>query len=156
MSVYIEVNVENFPSQQALSIKRNIRVPAFHQFIPQALEQLKTHAAALGARLAGDPIRFYYGPVNENDDGPVESCFPVEGNVTPSGDIVVRQIPSHRAALAAAGPEQSRYPEILEVWDEVSAWVQRNKMAMNEETLCCYEIWHNDRISVVMPFADGD
>jgi len=50
-SMSMEVTIENFPSQQALSIKRNIRVPAFHQFIPQALEELKAHVAAQNATL---------------------------------------------------------------------------------------------------------
>ncbi len=150
------VTVENFPARHAISIKRTIRVPAFHQFIPQALEQLTSHAADQGVQLAGDPICFYYGPVNESDDGPVEICFPVEGAVMPGGDIVVREIPAHRAAVAAAGPERSKFPVILEVWDGVFDWVQRNKGVMSEETVPCYEIWQGgDTISVVIPFEEA-
>ncbi len=153
----INVSVKTFPTCQALSIKKNITVPAFHQFIPDALAQLSQHAEEKGATISGEPICFYYGPVNEHDDGPVEICFPISGSVMPSGDILVREIPAHRGAIGTATPEQSQYPDILEAWDAVVSWVQQNKFAMTEETVCCYEIWHgNQTISIVQPFEGGD
>jgi effector-binding domain-containing protein len=108
---------------------------------------------AAGAAIGGDPICFYYGPVNESDDGPVEICLPIEGRVAPSGDIVLREIPAHRGAVGRAAPEQSSYPAILEVWDAVVSWVQQNKFKLSDDPVCCYEVWHPDEtISVVQPF----
>jgi DNA-binding transcriptional MerR regulator len=153
----IDISVKTFPTCRAISIKKNITVPTFHQFIPKALAQLRTYVKETEATISGDPICFYYGPVNESDDGPVEICFPVEGSVVPSGDIVVREIPTHRGAMGTATPEQSSYPAILDVWDAVVSWVHQNKFEMTDETVCCYEIWHKDNtISIVQPFESDD
>jgi DNA-binding transcriptional MerR regulator len=153
----INVSVKTFPVCQAVSIKKNITVPAFHQFIPNALNQLSTYVKEEGATINGDPICFYHGPVNESDDGPVEICFPVDGSVVPRGDIVVREIPVHRGAIGTATSAQINYPVILDVWDAVVSWVHKNKFEMTDETVCCYEIWHkDDTISIVQPFESQD
>lgn len=153
----VDISVERFPVQQAVSLKKNIKVPAFHQYIPQALAQLSRHVTESGAAISGDPICFYYGPVNESDDGPVEICFPYEGEVLPKDDILLREIPAHRGAIGMASTEQSSYPAILEVWDAVVSWVQANKFELSDDPVCCYEIWHEDmRISVVQPFEGQD
>jgi DNA-binding transcriptional MerR regulator len=80
----INISVKTFPSCQAVCIKKKITIPSFHQFIPKALAQLSTYVKESGATISGDPICFYYGPVNESDDGPVEICFPIEGSVVPN------------------------------------------------------------------------
>jgi DNA-binding transcriptional MerR regulator len=153
----VDISVKTFPVQRAVSIKKNITVPAFHQFIPEAINQLIAHVKEAGAAISGDPICFYYGPVNESDDGPVEICFPVEGRVLPKGEILLREIPAHQGAIGTAAPEQSNYPAILEVWDAVVSWVEQNKFELSDDPVCCYEIWHEDeRISVVQPFEEGD
>ena len=156
-SMPVDISVETYPVRQAVSIKKTITVPAFHQFIPQALAKLSAYAQQAGATISGDPICFYYGPVNETDDGPVEICFPIAGSADPSGDIVVREIPAHRAAVGRATPEQSSYPGILDVWDAVVSWGQQNKFELTDDPVCCYEIWYEDgTISIVQPFESDD
>jgi DNA-binding transcriptional MerR regulator len=156
-SMSIDISVKTYPLCQAISIKKNITVPAFHQFIPEALAKLSAYAKEAGATISGDPICFYYGPVNETDDGPVEICFAIEGSAVPGGDIVVREIPAHRGAIATAAPEQSSYPAILDVWDAVVSWVQQNKFELTDDPVCCYEIWYEDgTISIVQPFESDD
>lgn len=153
----INVSVKTFPVRQVVSIKKNITVPAFHQFIPKALTQLRTYVKEAEANISGDPFCFYYGPVNKSDDGPVEICLPIEGSVVPSGDLIVREIPDHHGAIGTATSEQSSYPAILEVWDAVISWVNKNKFEMTDKTVCCYEIWHqDDTISIVQPFESAD
>ena len=148
----VSVEIKTLPAFQALSIKRRIKIPEFHSFIPQALEQLDSYLKRSGARIVGEPICFYYGPLNENDDGPVEICLPFDGQVEPEDGIQVREIISHQAAVGRADPKLSQYPEILEVWDDVINWVQGNKLDIKEDDVPCYEIWHQDRsISVVQP-----
>lgn len=151
MSIHVSEN--EFPACKVVSIKKNITVPDFHAFIPEALARLNQYVDDAGAKIAGDPICFYYGPVNETDDGPVEICFPIEGNPIPEGELMLREIPDHQGAIGIATREQSSFPEILEVWDAVICWVQQNRMKMTEESVSCYEIWHEDEtISVVQPF----
>jgi effector-binding domain-containing protein len=76
--------------------------------------------------------------------------------MVPSGDIVVREMPAHRGAIATAAPKQSSYPAILDVWDAVVSWVQQNRFELTDDRVCCHEIWHEDEtISVVQPFASA-
>jgi DNA-binding transcriptional MerR regulator len=63
ITISINVSAKRFPVCQAVSIKKNITVPAFHEFIPNALSQLRAFVKETGANIIGDPICFYYGPV---------------------------------------------------------------------------------------------
>lgn len=154
-SMSVDILVKEFPACHAYGIKKNIKVPAFHEFIPQALSQLHNHIQESGASIAGDPICFYHGPVNENDDGPIEICWPAAGDLKPSRDIIVREIPAHQGACSQAIPEKGEYPGILDVWQAVVEWVQNSEHKMTEETVVCYEIWREDRsVVVVTPFDD--
>jgi effector-binding domain-containing protein len=109
-----------------------------------------------GAQINGDPFCFYYGPVNESDNGPVEIGLPVSGELEPSGEMRVSDIPAHQAAIGTTPRDQSQYPEIIEAWDAVVAWIQENKYKLSDEPVCCYEIWHEDHtISIVQPFENG-
>lgn len=152
----IEVAVRTFPEQQVVTIKKHLRVPAFQQYIPKALNQIAAFVRKSGAEVAGDPFCFYYGPVNESDDGPVEIGLPVIGQIESGGDFRVNIIPAHRAATGRTAREQSQYPEIIEAWDAVVAWVQENKYTLSDEPVCCYEVWHEDfTITIVQPFENG-
>lgn len=155
-TMMFEITIKSFPEQRAVTIKKHIRVGPFQQFIPEALKRISAYVKESSARISGDPFCFYYGPVNESDSGPVEIGLPVEGKIEPSGEMRVLDIPPHRAAFGTAPPEQSQYPEIIEAWDAVVAWVQENKMGLSDEPVCCYEIWHEDHtISIVQPFENG-
>ena len=152
----IEVAVRAFPEQQVVTIKKHLRVPAFQQYIPEALRQIDAFVRKSGVEIAGDPFCFYYGPVNDSDDGPVEIGLPVVGQIEPGGDFLVSIVPAHRAATVRTPPEQSQYPEIIEAWDAVVNWVQENRFNLSDEPVCCYEIWHEDfTITIVQPFENG-
>ena len=154
--IMFEISVKTFPARKVATIKRHIRVGPFQKFIPEALKQISSCVKESGARISGDPFCFYYGPVNEIDDGPVEVGLPVEGEIESGGEIRVRDIPAHQGAIGTTPPEQSQFPEIIEAWDAVEAWVQQNKYKLSDEPVCCYEIWHEDRtISIVQPFENG-
>ena len=94
------------------------------------MSYLQAYAAEAGVNITSDAICFYYGPVNEQDDGPVEICMPVDGNPPPAGDILVHKIPAHQGAIGVASPEHSKSPAILEVWDAVISWVHTDKLNM--------------------------
>jgi effector-binding domain-containing protein len=153
----MEISVKTFPGQRVATIKKHILVEPFQKFIPEALRQVDANIRASGAVVSGDPFCFYYGPVNESDDGPVEIGLPFEGHLEPSGEIRISDIPAHQAAYGTMPKDQSHFPEIIEGWDAVVAWVQENKFTLSDEPVCCYEIWHEDHtITIVQPFVNGD
>jgi hypothetical protein len=110
------------------------------------LRQLWGHIEAAGAKPAGDPVALYYGPVNEEDDGPVEICVPFEGTVPPAGEIRVLKLPAHKAIQLKTFGEYNEYPKLLEMWDAVGRYVHDNELESNwDADMTTYELWHEDR-----------
>src|SRR5690606_26142543 len=101
---------QEMPAQMVASIRRHITVPAYHEWLMTALRQLWSHIETAGAEAAGDPVALYYGPVNEEDDGPVEICVPFRGTVMPKGEIRVRELPAHKAVQVRTYGEYNQYP----------------------------------------------
>jgi DNA-binding transcriptional MerR regulator len=58
----------------------------------------------------------YHGPVNEQDDGPVEVCVP-----TAAGD---RVLPAAEVAYTEATGAECEFPEILGAYDAVWSWAK--------------------------------
>lgn len=78
-----DVSTREVPEQKVLTLTRRVLT-----------------AKAQGAGVSSDQPFFvvFHGHVDEESDGPVEVCLPVEGPVEPSGDIAVRLEPAHRTA----------------------------------------------------------
>ncbi len=129
-----------------VSIRRHITVPAYHEWMMPALQQLWAHIATAGATAVGDPVALYYGPVNEEDDGPVEIGVPFEGSVLPRGEIKIREWPAHRAVCVRTYGEYNEYPKLLELWHALGKYVDTQGLEPNwEHDMTPYEVWHADR-----------
>lgn len=136
--------------QMMVSIRRQITVPAFHEWIMPALQQLWGHIQASGATVAGDPVALYYGPVNEEDDGPVEIGVPFTGTVPPQGEMKIREWPAHRAVCVKTYGEYNEYPKLLEMWNALAKHVQEQELESNwEQDITTYEVWHADRTMTI-------
>lgn len=133
------------PAMNVVSVRRQIKVPAFHAWIAPALKALWAHIEDSGAEAAGAPICLYFGPVNENDDGPVEIGVPFNGVVMPKDEMVVRALPAHSTVQIRTYGEYNEYPRLLEMWDAIGQYVHRENYESNwEGGLTTYEIWHAD------------
>ena len=132
-------------AQTVVSIRRAITVPAYHEWLKRALRQLWDHVRDAGGQLSGDPVALYYGPVNEEDDGPVEICVPFAGTVMPQGEIKVRELPAHKAVQICTYGEYNEYPKLLEMWDALARHVEEQHLEPDwEAEMTTYEIWHED------------
>ena len=141
---------KEMPAQMVVSIRRNITVPDYHQWIMPALRQLWGHIEAAGAKPAGDPVTLYYGPVNEEDDGPVEICVPFQGTVAAQGEIRVRELPAHKAVQVRTYDEYNKYPKLLEMWNGIGRYVDEQKLEPNwDADMTTYEIWHEDETMTI-------
>lgn len=145
-----------YPAQTAVSIRRHITVPAFHESISLTLRQLWDHIKANGAQPAGDPVCLYYGPVNESDDGPVEIAVPFAGLVLPAGDIKVRELPAHKVVQVRTFDEYNQYPRLLEMWNGIGKHVHDQNLESNwDHDMTTYEIWHEDEtMTICWPVRD--
>ena len=138
------------PAQRVVSIRRHITVPAFHDSIMPTLRQLFEYVTENGAQPAGDPLALYYGPVNEEDDGPVEIAVPFEGLVPPAGDIKVRELPAHKAVQVRTFGEYNEYPKLLEMWNALGRYVEEENLEPDwDQDMTTYEIWHDDETMTI-------
>jgi DNA-binding transcriptional MerR regulator len=141
-------------AQNVVSIRRSITVPAYHQSIQPTLQQLWNHIREHGAEITGDPIALYYGPVNEEDDGPVEIAVPFTGLVPPAGEIKVRELITHKAVQVRTYGEYNRFPKLLEMWNALGRYVneEQNLEPNWDHEMTTYEIWHADEtMSICWP-----
>ena len=122
----LEVTVREIPTQQIISITRNHKVNGLSKQIDRDIGELFSLANDTGARPAGSPFGIYHGPVSEQEDGPVETCLAVEGNIQSRGNIEVKQLDGGQAACVIIHGEQCHYPELLGAYDAAADWIQRN------------------------------
>lgn len=136
-----------------LSIRRSITIPDYHSWMISATGQLKNYIDNSGARVVGDPIAFYYGPVNEEDDGPVEIGLSFEGKISPQGTMKIRELAEHRVVCIQTYGEFNTYPKLLEAWYALGKYIRAEGLGSNfENDLSTYEIWHTDgSLSICWP-----
>jgi DNA-binding transcriptional MerR regulator len=115
-----EIKERDVAEQLVLTEQRHVRVPELSEWLPATIGRLVTTAETAGG-LAGPVLVIYHGEVNEDSDGPVEVCVPVEqANGSPS-----RVEPAHREAYTRITKAQVEYPQILSAYDAVAQWIEK-------------------------------
>lgn len=122
----LEVEVKEIPTQQIISITRRHTVDGLGKQEEQDIGALFSLANDQGARTLGAPFGIYHGPVSEKEDGPVETCLAVDGNVEAHGNIEVKQLEGGQAACVVITGDQCHYPELLGAYDAAADWIQKN------------------------------
>jgi DNA-binding transcriptional MerR regulator len=98
--------------QPYVSRTKHVLVPELESFIVHTFREL-------GRNAAGEPgFVLYHGPVNAEEDGPVEVCVPsVEGD---------KQLPAGEIAFTEISGEQCQFPQILGAYEAVYRWAKEN------------------------------
>jgi DNA-binding transcriptional MerR regulator len=135
----LEVTVRDIPTQQIISITRRHKVDGLSKQIDHDIGALFSLVHDCGARALDAPFGIYHGPVNEQEDGPVETCLAVDGNVEGRGNVEVKQLDGGKAACVVILGEQCHYPELLGAYDAAADWIQKNGY---ETTQPPREIWY--------------
>ena len=94
-------------SQKAL--RQRVPVPELETYIRSSFEQL-------GDPDDGRPFVLYHGPVNHEEDGPVEVCVPKT-----SGD---KRLPAGEVAVTEISGSQCDFHEILGAYEAVYRWAK--------------------------------
>ncbi len=81
----LEVEVKEIPTQQIISITRRHTVDGLGKQEEQDIGALFSLAGEQGARTLGAPFGIYHVAVSEQEDGPVETCLVIEGEVEGQG-----------------------------------------------------------------------
>jgi DNA-binding transcriptional MerR regulator len=104
-----DVLTKSVPETTYASRSKRVLVPELESFIYSTFEKL-------GKSEDGPPFVLYHGPVNAEEDGPVEVCVPtVEGqNHLPAGEVAFTEISG----------SQCEFPEILGAYEAVYRWAK--------------------------------
>jgi DNA-binding transcriptional MerR regulator len=107
-----DVITKRVEEQPYVSRSDRVHVGDLARFICDTFEQLGYEDAA------APPFVLYHGPVNHEEDGPVEACVPkAEADSSlPAGDVAFTQISG----------AQCDFPEILGAYDSVYRWAKEH------------------------------
>jgi effector-binding domain-containing protein len=107
-----DVLTKSFAEQPYVSRTKRVRVPELEPFIVHTFQEL-------GRDPAGEPgFVLYHGPVNAEEDGPVEVCVP-----SADGD---KTLPAGEVAFIEISGEQCQFPQILGAYEAVYRWAKVN------------------------------
>ena len=135
-----QVNVTSIPTQQVLSQTHHITASKLDETILKTIETFRSLLAEQKLEAASAPFGIFHGAINEQEDGPLEICLPVNGTVKGSGKIQVKQVQGGQAAcVMTIGPETD-FPVILGAYDAAADWIQKNGHEMAEPPR---EVWHS-------------
>jgi DNA-binding transcriptional MerR regulator len=107
-----DVTTRSVDERRYVGRSKRVLVPELEPFICATFEEL----GADGAPTA--PLVLYHGPVNHEEDGPVEVCVP-----RADGD---RSLPAGDVAYTAIAGAQCRFPEILGAYEAVYRWASEH------------------------------
>lgn len=135
-----EVNIKSIPTQQVLSMTHHVKASKLDETILKSLEAFRSLLAEQKLEAASAPFGIFHGAINEQEDGPLEICMPVNGIVKGNGKIQVKQLQGGQAAcVMTVGPETD-FPVILGAYDAAADCIQKNGHEMAEPPR---EIWHS-------------
>jgi DNA-binding transcriptional MerR regulator len=103
--------------QPYVSRTKRVLVADLEPFIVDTFRELGRDAAREPAFV------LYHGPVNNEEDGPVEVCVP-----TADGD---KRLPAGEIVFTEIQGEQCQFPEILGAYDAVYRWAKENRRKPN-------------------------
>lgn len=148
------VDIEQIDTQRVVSIENRVLVGKLDGFINKSCQRLKTLVEEQGGKLVGPPVGIYHGPINQEEDGPIQVCWGVEGDIQPSEDIRVEELLGGSfASTEAIGPDCD-FPGILDAYDTVCQWIADQGYQMVGSPR---EVWHSlnkpeGRIQVIWQF----
>ena len=106
-----DVLTKQVAEQPYVSRSKRVLVPELESYIGTTFDEL-------GEPDDGRPFVLYHGPVNHEDDGPVEVCLPKT-----DGD---RRLPAGEVAFTEISGSQCQFPEILGAYEAVYRWVKEH------------------------------
>ena len=137
----LEVEVREIPAQQIISITRRHKVDGLSDQIQKDCGALFTLAQEAGVTPIGAPFGIYHGAINEQEDGPIETCVPVNREMAGKDNIEAKQLEGGKAACVVITGEMCRFPDLLAGYDAAADWIQKNGFETAQPPR---EVWHTE------------
>lgn len=132
-----EVNTRHVPARRVMSIQRRLHGDQTEAFVRDAKAAFGKHLK--GANATGPFTLIFHGPVNADEDGPLEAIVGCPDNVLPTDLIGVRTEPAHDEAYTPITRAQWDYPAILAAYDAVAC--SSEVAARPNSPLSCREVY---------------
>jgi DNA-binding transcriptional MerR regulator len=120
-----EIQERDIPEQLVLTEQRHITVSELPQWLGETIGRHWSTAEAFGG-VTGPIFVIFHGEVNEDSDGPVEVCAPINparGHI-PNGPTRIE--PAHHEAYTRIRKAQVEFPQILSAYDAVEQWIPKH------------------------------
>jgi effector-binding domain-containing protein len=137
--VSLEVKMKTISPKQVLSVTHHVRVGGLNQKIEETLGIMHDMVKEQNAEAAGPAFGIFHGAINDKEDGPIEICLPVRGNVSGSEAVMFKQLYGGNAASVTMLGAQCEFPAILEGYDAIDTWITKNG---HHKSGPPREIWH--------------
>ena len=122
------IRERDVPEQMVLTEQRHVHVDELPGWLGAAMDRLVKAAEGHGG-VAAPAFVVYHGEVNEESDGPVEVCVPVNVGKEVATDAALRREPAHRQAYVTITKAQVEFPQILSAYDAVSQRIASRGLA---------------------------
>jgi len=119
------VQIREVPEQTVLTEQRHVTAPELPEWIAGSLGRQHAALDRVGGQ-TGPSLVIYHGEVNEDSDGPAESCTPIDSSRAAEAGVPTRVEPAHREAFTRITKAQVRFPDIISAYDAVETWVAQN------------------------------
>ena len=117
-----DIHQREVPEQLVLTEQRHVHATELPDWLRAAMDRLEEAAQPHGG-LTGSWFVVYHGEVDEDSNGPVEVCAPINPVHKGSVDTSMRREPAHREAYVRLRKAQVEHPQILSAYDAVEKWI---------------------------------
>jgi len=125
-----DIQQRDVPEQMVLTEQRHLTVGGLPKWVGEAGSRLIKTADEIGG-VTGPMLVVYHGEVNEDSDGPVEVCIPVNPTPEQATQVATRIEPAHREAYTRIKKSQVEFPQILSAYEAVEQWIHANGAEMS-------------------------
>jgi DNA-binding transcriptional MerR regulator len=145
------IEIKTTAAQPVLSKTKHIYVDGLDSFIQNSVTELKALAAQHHAMVSGSPFGIFHGQINDESNGPLQVCLPLQAAV-PGSD----ELPAGKLACVTVKGSECDFPNILKAYDAVADWITRHGYQMAGSPR---EVWHamergSEHMSIEWPFND--
>jgi DNA-binding transcriptional MerR regulator len=120
------VTEREVPEQLVLTEQRFVTEPELSGWVMEGFGRLFEAASTFGG-VVGPTMVIFMGVVDEDGDGPVELCVPIDPSIRETPGHASRRELAHWEAFTRITKAQNEHPQILSAYDAVEHWIVTNE-----------------------------
>ncbi|MEZ0447947.1 MerR family transcriptional regulator [Cellulomonas sp. ICMP 17802] len=117
-----DVVVEPVRARTVASVRHHVLQEDLVASLASDVLELRAFLDAGGATYGPEFWVLFHGAVGFDGDGPIETCVPYEGAITPAGAVTLREEPAQTLAYVPVTAADCRYPEIIGAYVALETW----------------------------------